>query len=197
MSAGLTTVQTVAVADELRVATSRLFEVFGAWASEADRSDIAVSLATASRHMGWHTDDLAALVPSAEGLDPEPDDAAPADPAGGPTPEPGPLDAALDAIRAAPGSVARLAIAHRVLLPRLAAGCVTVERASAHHTDAPLARVVGFVLSDARRDRDEGELLLERLITDTDTVEQVGAATVDAERRLVAAGGLLPVTLAL
>ena len=67
----------------------------------------------------------------------------------------------------------------------------------AHHTDAPLARVVGFVLSDARRDRDEGELLLERLITDTDTVEQVGAATVDAERRLVAAGGLLPVTLAL
>ena len=186
MSAGLTTHQTVAVADELRLATSRLFEVFGAWASEADRSDVAVSLATASRHMGWHTDDLAALVPVADGLE-EPAE----------EPAPTPLDAAFEAIRATPGSIPRLAIAHRVLLPRLTAGCVAVERASAHHADAPLARVVGFVLTDGRRDRDEGEMLLERLVTDTDIVEQVGKATLDAERRLVAVGGLLPITLAL
>ena len=198
MSQGLTTVQTGEVARELARATSRLFEILGYWAGQADRSDIAVSLATASRHMGWHADDLAGLEPDSVLLDgPESatdtdarievgaDDAEP----------PSPLDAALDAIRATPGSVERLAIAHRVLLGRLAAGCVAVERMTASHADAPLARVIGFIQSDLRRDRDEGEALIERLVVDVAAVERVGAAVTDAERRLVAAGGLLPVTL--
>jgi hypothetical protein len=188
----LTTVQTGEVARELARATSRLFEILGFWAGQADRSDIAVSLATASRHMGWHADDLAGLEPDSVLLatETEPDDGSDAD--GEP---PAPLDAALDAIRATPGSIERLAIAHRVLLGRLAAGCVAVERMTASHADAPLARVIGFIQSDLRRDRDEGEALIERLLSDVAAVERVGAAVTDAERRLVAAGGLLPVTL--
>jgi len=189
VSQGLTTVKTGEVARELAGATSRLFEILGFWAGQADRSDIAVSLATASRHMGWHADDLAGLEPDSVLLAAETEDSEPdAEPSS-------PIDAALDAIRATPGSIERLAIAHRVLLGRLAAGCVAVERMTASHADAPLARVIGFIQSDLRRDRDEGEALIERLISDVAAVERVGAAVTDAERRLVAAGGLLPVTL--
>ncbi len=189
VSRGLTAVQTGAVARELARATARLFEILGFWAGQADRSDIAVSLATASRHMGWHADDLAGLEPDsvliATETEPDTDE----------VDQPSPIDAALDSIRATPGSVERLAIAHRVLLGRLAAGCVAAERMTAPHADAPLARVIGFIQSDLRRDRDEGEALIERLVTDVPAVERVGAAVIDAERRLVAAGGLLPVTL--
>ncbi len=187
MSEGLTTVQTAEIASGLRRATAQLFEILGSWAGEAERSDVAVSLATASRHMGWHADDLAGLTPDSVLID-EPDAQRP------PSPDVG---AALEAIRATPGNVERLAIAHRVLLTRLAARCVVVERMTADHADAPLARVVGFVLSDVRRDRDEGEALLERLLVDVATVERVGACVVDAERRLVAVGGLIPLTIEL
>ncbi|MEZ5246520.1 MAG: hypothetical protein R2707_15585 [Acidimicrobiales bacterium] len=183
MHQGLTTVQSARVVGELHWAASRLFEVLGRWAAEADRPDVAMSMATSSRHLGWHADDLEALLPDSTLLE---DDAK-----SGPHSEG--VDAAVEAIRAIPGSVERLAVAHRVLLPRMAARCVSIERASGHHCDASLARVLSFLLADLRRDRDDGEALLGRLLTDVDSVEQANARVLEAESRLVAAGGLLPV----
>jgi hypothetical protein len=179
---GLTAVQSARVVGELHWATARLFEVLGQWAGEADRPDVAVSMATASRHLGWHAGDLAELLPDSVLLD----GVARTEPH-----EPGVADA-VDAIRAIPGSVERLAVAHRVLLARLAARCVAVERASAGHNDAALARVLAFFLADLRRDRDDGEALLGRLLVDVSSVERVNARVLEAESRLVAAGGLLP-----
>lgn len=183
MSQGLTTVQTARVVGELHWATSRLFEVFGQWAGEADRPDVAVSLATSSRHLGWHAGDLEELLPDSVLLEETAVSA----------PHTADVADAIDAVRAIPGAVERLAVAHRVLLPRVAARCVTVERASAHHGDAPLARVLSFLLADLRRDRDDGEALLGRLLADVAAVEQANARVLEAESRLVAAGGLLPV----
>jgi len=183
---GLTAVQGARVVGELHWTTGRLFEVFGQWAGEADRPDIAVSMATASRHLGWHAGDLAELLPDSVLLEgvarTEPHE-----------PE---VAGAVDAIRAIPGSVERLAVAHRVLLARVAARCVAVERAVATHSDAALARVLGFLLADIRRDRDDGEALLGRLLVDIPTVEAVNARVLEAESRLVAAGGLLPSRIA-
>lgn len=183
---GLTTVQAAEIAGGLHWASARLFEILGAWAGDAERSDIAVSLATASRHMGWHADDLAGLAPDSILVDDTTE-----------SPPPAAIVGALEAVRATSGSLEQLAIAHRVLLARLAARCVAVERMTAPHADAPLARVVGFLLTDLRRDRDEGEALLERLLVDVASVERVGAVVVDAERRLVEAGGLVPITITL
>ena len=181
MHEGLTVVQTAQVVGELHWTVARLFTLSGAWAAAADRPDIAVSLATASRHLGWHAGDLEELFPDSELLA---DDAV-SRPAGDQ------VVAALDAISEMQGSLERLTVLHRVLLARLAAHCVAVERATASHADAPLARVLGFLLADLRRDRDDGEARLARLLADVEQVERVNAAVLDAERRLVVAGGLL------
>ncbi len=179
MNQGLTTVQTARVVGELQWSAERLFGILTTWASEADRSAIAVVLATSGRHLGWHAADLGELMPDSTLLADEV--VVPPRPA---------LDAALDAIRAIPGSVERLAVAHRVLLARMAARCVAVTHRAAPHADAALLRQVEFCLTDLRRDRDEGEMLLVGLLTDTETVERVGRRVVEAEARLVAAGGL-------
>lgn len=186
MQQGLTAVQTARVVGELHWATSRLFEVLGLWAGEADRPDIAVSMATSSRHLGWHAGDLEELLPDSVLLEGETKSA----------PHAAGVDGAVEAIRAIPGSIERLAVAHRVLLPRVGARCVAVERASANHSDASLARVLAFLLADLRRDRDDGEALLARLLTDVALVEQANGRVLEAESRLVAVGGLLPVRIA-
>lgn len=183
MHQGLTAVQTAQVVGELHWIVSRLFEVIGGWAGEADRPDIAVSMATSSRHLGWHAGDLEELLPDSTLLQ---DDIV----RGPHAPE---VAAALDAIRVIPGSIEQLAVTHRVLLPRVAARCVSVERASGNHSDAALARALSFLLADLRRDRDDGEALLGRLLTDVETVEQANARVLEAESRLVEAGGLLPI----
>lgn len=185
MNEGLTVVQTARVVGGLHWAATRLFEVLGIWAGEADRPEIAISMATSSRHLGWHASDLAELLPDSmllEGVA----TTGPHDPR---------VDGALDAIRAIPGSVERLAVAHRVLLARVAARCVAVERAAATRSDAPVIRVLSFLLADLRRDRDEGEALLGRLLVDVSTVEQVNQRVLEAESRLVAVSGLLPVRI--
>lgn len=182
MNEGLSTVQTARVVGGLHWATTRLFELLGQWAAEADRPDVAVSMATSSRHLGWHASDLEELLPDSVLVEGEAR-TAPHDPG---------VDAALDAIRAIPGSLERLAVAHRVLLPRLAARCVTIERMVASHQDASLARVLAFLLADLRRDRDDGEALLARLLDDVAAVERANTRVLEAESRLVAAGGLFP-----
>jgi hypothetical protein len=183
---GLTAVQTAQVVGELHWATSRLFGVLGLWAAEADSPDVAVSLATSSRHLGWHASDLAELLPDSVLLEPETKS----------EPHTPGVDAALDAIRAIPGSIERLAVAHRVLLARVAARCVAIERASSNHGDASLARALAFLLADLRRDRDDGEVLLGRLLADVAVVEKANARVLEAESRLVSVGGLLPVRMA-
>ncbi|MEM7141020.1 MAG: hypothetical protein AAF548_08305 [Actinomycetota bacterium] len=181
----MTAVQTARVVGELHWAAKRLFEVVGLWAAEADRPDIAVSMATSSRHLGWHAADLAELLPDSVLLEDEvrTEPHAPA------------VGAAVDAIRAIPGSVERLAVAHRVLLARVAARCVAIERVAEPHSDAALSRVLAFLLADLRRDRDDGEALLGRLLADVETVEKANARVLEAETRLVAVGGLLPTSI--
>ena len=118
MANGLSIVQTARTIGGLHWACNRTFEVLGLWAGEAERPDIAVSLATASRHIGWHASDLEKLLPDSVLLE----DEAVSRPH---SPE---IDEALEAIRAVPGSLERLAIAHRILLTRLAARCFAIER---------------------------------------------------------------------
>jgi len=182
---GFTTIESARVVEGLRWAATRLFELLGRWAANAERPDVAVSLATASRHMGWHADDLASLAPDSESLDGVIDLVSFAK-----------LGNVLDRLERSNDPINNLAIAHRVLLARVASRCVAVEKLASAHSDAALARVMGFMLADLRRDRDEGEALLELLMTDSAIVGRVGAAVVEAESLIVDAGGLPQVATA-
>ncbi len=184
MESGFTVVESARVIEGLRWSSLRLFEILGEWAGAAQRSDIAVSLATASRHMGWHTEDLIALAPESILIDDDPS----------PTVRYRGLGAALDRLRVGPDPIENLAIAHRVLLARIGSRCVAVEKLAATHADAALVRVIGFMLADLRRDRDEGEALLQQLLSSPEIVRSVGSSVVEAESLIVAAGGLPPTT---
>lgn len=181
MGQGLTTEQSAAVVGGLLRAATRQFEIIGQWATNVDHHAVAVSLATSSRHLGWHLDDLEDLLGDSQLL------------AGGRHAVPaGPgTEVAFDAIAAIEGPIERLAVTHRVLLAQLELGCVVLARRTSEHADAPLRRVIGFLAADLRRDRVEGELLLAELLADTETVARVGEQVTSAERLLVVAGGLL------
>lgn len=183
---------------ELHWASQQVFDVLGAWAGEVDNAAVAVSMATTSRHLSWHIADLAELISKTEaeeeiGIETiegdEVSDAAP-------VPLHPDVAAALHAIRAMSGTVARLAIGHRVLLPGLAVECVILERMTKpdEETD-PVVEIASALLGDLRRDRDDGEVLLARLIGDIATAQRVGESVVEAGLRLVACGGLAPIIL--
>ncbi len=182
MENGLTVLETARLVEDLHWASSRLFEILGEWAGEAERPDIAVSFATASRHMGWHSEDLDALAPDSVLVADDPSSEI----------RFRLLDAAMTTIRSRADSIDNLAIANRVLLARMASRCVAIERMATTQSDEPLKRVIGFMLSDLRRDRDDGEALLERLLTSSEIVARVGSASIEAETLIVEAGGLPP-----
>ena len=186
MSQDLVKVPTSRAAVDLHWASRQVFDVLGAWAGEADNPAVAVSMATTSRHLSWHVADLGELLPESEaGEDDEPP--APLHPA---------VAEALETIRAIPGTVERLGVAYRVLLPRLAVECVTIERTARPDEEPdPVVTIAGALLGDLRRDRDDGEVLLAKLISDVATVQRVGERVLEAERHIVETGGLVPIVL--
>ena len=186
-----------ALAVELHWAAQQVFDVLSAWAGEVDNAAVAVSMATTSRHLSWHVADLNELMTKTADAEirietTEPDGASDVEPVSL-HPE---VTAALHTIRATPGTVERLAIGHRVLLPRLAVECVILERTTKPDEEAdPVVEIASAILGDLRRDRDDGEVLLARLIGDVATAQRVGERVVEAEGRIVACGGLVPITL--
>ena len=179
----LTLAATATAVRGLHWASTSLFELFVFWASaaEADRGDVAVWLSTTGRHLGEQAQDLKALMPDSVLLAELTD-------FGSPSPE---AEEALDAIRAISGSVVRLAIAQRVLLARLRASCESLQRLAQPHADAPLLRVIGFLLLDIQTDGEKGELLLGSLRS-SEVAEQISRGVLEAESHLVSVGGLVP-----
>ena len=179
----LTVAATATAVRGLHWASSSLFELFVSWASEVepDRGDVAAWFSATGRHLGEQADDLKTLMPDSVLLVDMTNFAAPSSEA----------EEALIAIRAIPGSVVRLAIAQRVLLGRLRASCESLQRLATPHADAPLLRVIGFLLLDIRNDREQGELLLGSL-RNSETSRHLNRGVMEAESHLVSAGGLVP-----
>ncbi len=179
----LTVAATATAVRGLHWASSSLFELFVSWAGEVepDRGDVAAWLSATGRHLGEQADDLKSLMPDSVLLADMTSFTAPSSEA----------EEALSAIRAIPGSVVRLAIAQRVLLGRLRASCESLQRLAEPHADAPLLRVIGFLLLDIRNDREQGELLLGSL-RNSETNQHLNRGVMEAESHLVSAGGLVP-----
>ena len=179
----LTVAATATAVRGLHWASASLFELFVSWAGEVepDRGDVAAWLSATGRHLGEQADDLKTLMPDSVLLADMTSFTAPSSEA----------EEALIAIRAIPGSVVRLAIAQRVLLGRFRASCESLQRLATPHADAPLLRVVGFLLLDIRNDREQGGLLLGSL-RNSETNQHLNRGVMEAESHLVSAGGLVP-----
>ena len=179
----LTVAATATVLRDLHWASSSLFELFVGWAGEVEpeHGEVAAWLSSTGRHLGEQAENLKALMPDSVLLS---DLTA----LGAPSPQ---SESALEAVRGARGTAVRLAVAQQVLLARLSESCEALQRLADPHADAPLIRALGFLLLDLRNDREAGELLL-GVLRDSGSDEEINAATMEAEKQLVSAGGLVP-----
>lgn len=167
-----------------RWAERRLFELTGAWAAEADDPGAQVHLDRLATEHAWHAELWAARLPALDGVDHE----ALTVPAGA-------LGPLLEALAAVGSTVGRLAGLHRVVLPRL---LVTYDR---HLTravpvaDGPTIRVLRLVRRDEAEAWADGEALLEALLGERDSLDEVAGVQRRLEEAVVGAGvarGLVP-----
>lgn len=159
----------------------RLFELLGAWARSMPEHEAAARLGDHSHRHAWHAELWGDLIPEIEHLSADRVVAAPDG-----------LDDVVGVLEggAAADSLDRLAGVYRVVLPRLVA-------AYGHHldhtlpaTDGPTMRALRLVLGDLTEELQQGERLLQGLVTSPDDVERAGGRARELETIIVSAGGI-------
>jgi hypothetical protein len=164
-------------------AEQQVFSLLGAWVPEIAEPDAKVAVAAHADHAGWRAQRWYELLPDA----PPGADALVVAPAA--------VVPALDAAAAVAGgegrTVEKLAVAHRVLLPRLAAAMRAHLDWGTELAEPAVLRVLRVALDDVLSDWVVGERLLQALVDDPADVDRVAEAHAAVERPLVAAGGLL------
>ncbi|MEZ5145415.1 MAG: hypothetical protein R2726_23320 [Acidimicrobiales bacterium] len=132
----------------------RLFEVVGGWSADEADAEARVWFATVSRHVGWHAELLAELLPETVEHRPEP---LVVEPEGG-------WGVVLAELALETGTVARLAGLVRVVLTHLITALDAMAARTTPAAGGPLHRVLALVGRDQRDDQRAGEALLERLL---------------------------------
>lgn len=157
----------------------QLFAVAGGWVETTAEVAVRIHLAELSRVAGDHAQALRGLLPRPAPVDPAAWVAAPSPAA----------SAVVDDLAGTSGTAARLAVVHRVVLPRLLAAWARPPTASA----IGVARAVRHALTDLGELRDEGEALLHALMAGAaGAIEEAHAAALHAETRLAAPGAMHP-----
>ena len=160
----------------------RLFGLLGAWSTAVEEPDAKAMVAEHAEHAAWRAlrwhELLPTAPPGAEALVvvPEAVEAVFAD--GGP----------LDGID---GTPARLAVAHRCLLPRLLAAYTAHLDWAEPLTEATTRRLLEMAIGDLATDLRHGERLLQALAADPAAVEGLSEAVARVETAVVAAGGIV------
>jgi hypothetical protein len=164
----------------------RCFELTGAWAgdcaADAAEPELAVHLASVSRHHAWRADTLESRLPRLREL-----------PVGEVLVPPGAgAVRAADVAAATVGGVGRLAVLQRVLLARLAAAYGDLLASSSPVADAALTRWVAKVLDDTTADWLAGERILQARLVGPGAVEAAAGAVAQVEALLADHPGSLP-----
>jgi hypothetical protein len=161
----------------------QLFAVLGSWVVEVPEPDVKLALAEHADHAAWRARRWYELLPTA----PPGADALVMVP-----PE---ADAAVEAAAAlgegADRTLEKLAVAGRVLLPRLAAALHAHLDWTSPLTEPAVGRVLAVCAADVDADWAAHERLVQALAVDEAGLDRVAAAQRTAERALVAAGGLI------
>jgi hypothetical protein len=182
----------------------RLFERLGSWVASSASNEAKLLLDAHSQHAAWRAGQWWDRLPVLAQLDRDElvaahdrwatlfvaTDAGDAIPAGDdPAADHSAADhSAADHSAAAhlAADVTRLAVAYRVLLPRVAASYARHARLTTPIADGPVIRTLGQVAADVRADWAEGEFLLETLMSSAAHVAAAAAATARAEQALLA-----------
>jgi hypothetical protein len=156
----------------------RLFEVLGGWSAHTRGADATLALDRHAQHAAWRAAQWWDRLPVVAGIDREALVA------------PGRGWRALDSAETGHGEpatadVAVLAVAYRVLLPRVVVGYARHLLRTSPLADGPVVRTLGQVRPDAAADWAEGEAVLQALLVDTAAVDAAAGAVASAERRLV------------
>jgi hypothetical protein len=158
-------------------AETRLFEVLGGWVGSTPEVGAKLMLDRHSHHHAWRAGQWWDRLPVLADVDRRALSAAPQ----------GPAAAALDRLAGLEGTAARLAGAYRVALPRL---WVAYERhlgAAGPVSDGSTRRTLAIVAADIAADWHEGEVALQGLLTDRDSVAAASRAVAAIETLLAAA----------
>jgi hypothetical protein len=164
-------------------AEQRLFALLGGWITEIPEPDVKLAVAEHADHAAWRAQRWYELLPTA----PPGADALVVAPPG--------VAAALDAVAGLAAGPDRtpekLAVAYRVLFPRLAAALRAHLDWSPVVAEPAVGRIAALALDDVGADWAAGERLVQALVGDAGTLGRVAAAQAAGEAPLAAAGGLV------
>jgi hypothetical protein len=160
-----------------RWAESRLFEILGGWVPSTPVVDAKLLFDRHSQHHAWRAAQWWDRLPVLADVDRASLCAAP----------PGPIEAALEQMAGAETTVARLAGAYRVALPRLWVAYQAHRAAIDEWSDGASARTLDIALADVAADWHDGERLLQSLLAGPDAVREAALAVADLEAALAGA----------
>ncbi|HEY3810453.1 MAG TPA: hypothetical protein VGL49_03380 [Acidimicrobiales bacterium] len=160
---------------------SRLFEILGGWVATTPEVDAKLLFDRHSQHHAWRAGQWWDRLPVLAGAERDAYVVAPSE---------GVAAAATD-LGGLGGTVARLAGAYRVALPRLAGAYQGHRSAANPASDGAAIRTLDLLLPDVTGDWREGEVLLQGMLVDGAAVE-AAAATVARLEGLLVTGQALP-----
>ena len=155
---------------------SRLFEITGGWVASTAEVEAKLLFDRHSQHQAWRAAQWWDRLPVLAEVD---RDALAVPPA--PSAEP-----AAAVLAGLDSTVARLAGAYRVAHPRLFAAYHRHRLKADPTSDGSAIRTLDLLVPDVAADWREGELLLQRLLTDDNAVQTAAATVAQLERILVA-----------
>jgi hypothetical protein len=152
----------------------RLFERLGGWVAPSTSASAKLLLDSHAQHAAWRAEQWWVRLPVLASIDREALVA-----------PPGHWAAALSDLSTEGRDGARLALAYRVWLPRLAVAYDHHLAATTPVADASVARTLRQVLADIRADWAEGEAVLQELIVTSADVSGAAATVAAGEALLV------------
>lgn len=156
-------------------AESRLFEILGSWVATTPEPEARLMLDRHSHHAAWRAAQWWDRLPVLADVD-RPSLCAPTGPAA--------ARAAVHLTRVE-GTVARLAAAYRVALPRMWSAYDRHRRRAGAVADGSSLRSLGIVLPDLAADWQEGEQMLQDMLGRAAQVREAAAAATALEELLV------------
>jgi hypothetical protein len=147
----------------------RLYEAMGGWVPSIPELAVRLAVGSACGAHAWHADQCGAVTPA---------------------PAASGVEALLESVAVATGTLERLVGAYRVVVPRLVAAYTAHANHTSAASDGPLVRALGLVLADELAAWREGEVLVQSLVVDAAAAARAAAHQGRLEALVAGAGGV-------
>ena len=161
----------------------RLFEALGGWVATVPEIDVKMRLGTHCYKHAWHSEQWHKRLPELREMNPDRLTVPPNDE----------WVAFMNAVtepEAPELTIEKLVGVYRVLIPHKIAVYTFHMNATSKITDAPTIRSLNFILQDEIEDWRNGEMMLQTMLTDDETVDRAHAQQAKLEKLLIKSGGM-------